>query len=153
MTSRAKQWNESDAAWVFSNLFLWLDFHRVLAASSSDGTERCQNGGDCAWRATLSSSRPPLLCQMCFIYRYTSFLFRFINKKVLVLTECADDIARCTGRAGSKGVRCSDGKLILRVWEKPFENHRLHLDLLSYYCPVAVKVWPWGSNKDQILNN
>lgn len=79
---------------------------------------------------------------------YLQIHFIFVDKKVLVLTECADDIARCTGRAGSKGVRCSDRKLILGVWEKPFENHGLHLDLLSYYCPVAVKVWPWGSDKD-----
>lgn len=142
MTSRVEKWHESDAAWVFSNLCSWLDFQRVLAANSSDRTERCQNGGDCSWRITLSTSRPPQLSQIHFIYRYTSFLFSLDYKKVVALTECADDIARCAGRAGSKGVCCSDGKLILRVWEKSFENHGLHLDLLSYYRPVAVKVWP-----------
>lgn len=88
-----------------------------------------------------------------YAYRYTLFLYNFNYKKVVLLTEHSDDIARCTGGAGSIGVCCSDGKLILSVWEKSLENHGFHLDLLSYYRPIAVKVWPSGSNKAKIINN
>lgn len=123
------------------------------AASSTDRTETCQTGGACAWRVTLSTSSPPQVTPIHFNYRHTLFLCGFNYKKAVLLTECSNDIAWCTGGARSIGVCCSDGKLILGVWEKSLENHGLHLDLLSYYCPIAVKVWPSGSKKAKIINN
>lgn len=152
MTSRAEKWHESTSPWSFSNLCLWLDFHRMLHAPRA-GPRGVRRGVPVLGEQLFPPAALHRLSQIHFIYRHTLFLYSFNYKKVGLLTEHPDDIARWTGRAGSIGVCCSHRKLILSVWEKSLENHGFHLDLLSYYRPIAVKVWPSGSSKAKIINN
>lgn len=152
MTSRAEKRHESASAWSFSNLCLWLDFHRMLQAPWT-GPKGVSLGVPVLAERLFLPAALHRLPQIHFIYRSTLFLYSFNYKKVVLLTECSDDVTWCTGRAGSIGVCCSDGKLIRGIWEKSLENHGFHLDLLSYYCPNAVKVWPSGSKKAKIIKN
>lgn len=152
LTSRTEKWHESASFCCFSTLCLWLVFHGVLQTPQR-GLRALRQGVLVLGEWLLPPSALHGLPQIHFFYWYTLFLYSFNSNKVVLLTECSDDVAWYTGGAVSIWVCCSDSKLILGVWKKSFENHGLHLDLLSYYRPIAVKVWPSGSNKAKIINN
>lgn len=121
MTSRAEKEHESASVRSFSNICFWLDFHRMLQAPRT-GPRGVRLGVPVLGERLLP---PAALHKLPQIYSFN-------YKKVVLLSEGSDDVARCTGGTGSIGVCCLDGKLILGIWEKSLENHGLHLDLLSY---------------------